>query len=68
MNGCIELYKIMLISKKWDELLQNISQCQSKHNLVKNLLEEIKKIASISTDMIYELENMVDSAKESIKC
>ncbi|CAF3541480.1 unnamed protein product [Rotaria socialis] len=60
-----ELYKVMLISKKWDKLLQTIRQCQLKHNLVKNLLEEIKRIIS-HTDMICELEKMVIQLKNQL--
>ncbi|CAF1621850.1 unnamed protein product [Rotaria sp. Silwood1] len=61
----IELYKVMLISKKWDKLLQNIRQCQLKHKLVKKLFEEIKRIIS-HTDMICELENMVIQLKNQL--
>ncbi|CAF4205874.1 unnamed protein product, partial [Didymodactylos carnosus] len=61
----IELYKVMLISKKWDKLLQNISQCQLKHNLVRNLLEELKRIIPY-TDMINELENRVIQLKNQL--
>jgi hypothetical protein len=64
-TNIIELYKIMLISKKWDQLLQNISQCQLKHNLVKSLLEEMKRIIP-HTDMICELENKVIQLKSQL--
>ncbi|CAF2001897.1 unnamed protein product [Rotaria magnacalcarata] len=60
-----ELYKVMLISKKWDRLLQNIRQCQLKHNLVKKLLEDIKRIIP-HTDMIFQLEKMVIQLKNQL--
>ncbi|CAF1002767.1 unnamed protein product [Adineta steineri] len=61
----IKLYRVMLISKKWDKLLQNIRQCPLKHNLVKKLLEEMTRIL-LHTDMICELEKMVTQLKNQL--
>lgn len=60
-----ELYNTMVISKKWDRLVQNIKQCTLRHELVKYLLDEIKTVMSYS-DMVSELEKFANHLKAQL--
>jgi hypothetical protein len=64
-KNIIELHKIMSISKKWQKLLEKIGQCSLNHNLVQNLLKEIKRVTRYG-DMLAELEQMVESLKKQL--
>ncbi|CAF0999381.1 unnamed protein product [Adineta steineri] len=61
----IKLYETMLISKKWQTLLDTVSRCSLNHNLVQNFLKEMKKIISYKS-MISELEQMIDNLKSQL--
>ncbi|CAF0947135.1 unnamed protein product [Adineta steineri] len=58
----IEVYNIIVISKKWDILLQNINRCTLKHEFIKNLSKEMKSVISYP-DMISELEAFINHLK-----
>ncbi|CAF0787349.1 unnamed protein product [Adineta ricciae] len=68
LNGMnvTELYKTVIISKKYDKLLQNIKRCSSIHELVESLRKDMKSVISYS-DMISNLETFANSLKSQLK-
>ncbi|CAF2093384.1 unnamed protein product [Rotaria magnacalcarata] len=55
-----ELHTVMIISKKWDRFLMIINKCRSKNKLLQHLLKAMKQNVIMYTDMIAELENMIN--------
>ncbi|CAF4353256.1 unnamed protein product [Rotaria sp. Silwood2] len=63
-NG-LDIYKTMLISKKWQKFLKQTSRCSVDHTLVQNLLTQLKDVISYE-DMNAEFEQMIEHLKKDI--
>ncbi|CAF1084596.1 unnamed protein product [Adineta steineri] len=64
MNS-IKLHETMLISRKWQTLLDTVSRCSLNHIVVQNFSKEMKKIVSYKS-MISELERKIDHLKNQL--
>ncbi|CAF3697929.1 unnamed protein product [Rotaria sp. Silwood1] len=61
----VQLYKILIIAKQWDGLLEKIKKCHLKHESVQVLIKDITNVISY-TNMIAELQKEISYLKDQL--